>query len=216
MTTIIGEGCDAQNARVLASGGKLVNCPKETPWGQAQQRTKIADGIWSASCAGHGGIWISEERRAAMPDVLRDFKTFAGFDWFEEDQDWAVVALAFPEHFNEHVRYTAWRCLFEIEGDNELRLQFLATPFGQAALAAKQSYFEANRLKFTVGASSTSGNGWTVSAHTLDRSKSITFETGKECFDPQEPFTTDDLDRLGYKWSLDRLGYKWRANENTV
>lgn len=34
-----------------------------------------------------------------MPRVLREIKPFAGLGWYEEDCDWAIVALAFPQFF---------------------------------------------------------------------------------------------------------------------
>jgi hypothetical protein len=36
-----------------------------------------------------------------MPKALREFKPFAGPNWYEEDCDWAIVALAFPQFFPE-------------------------------------------------------------------------------------------------------------------
>lgn len=64
-----------------------------------QTLTEIAPGIISVSTAGHGGIWLSPERRADMPAQYRSVPTFAGGDWYEEDCDWSLVALSFPEHF---------------------------------------------------------------------------------------------------------------------
>jgi len=34
-----------------------------------------------------------------MPGPLRHFQPFAGANWYEEDCDWCIVALAFPEFF---------------------------------------------------------------------------------------------------------------------
>jgi hypothetical protein len=36
-----------------------------------------------------------------MPKPLRDFKPWAGPNWYEEDCDWSIVALAFPQFFPE-------------------------------------------------------------------------------------------------------------------
>lgn len=78
----------------------------ETPWGIAQHVTEIAPGIVSYSTASHGGIHLSDERVAEMPEALRDFIPFGGPQrgpgrWFEEDCGWSVVALAFPQFFTE-------------------------------------------------------------------------------------------------------------------
>ena len=72
---------------------------KSTPWGAAQTSKTIAEGIVSYMTASHGGILISDQRRESMPDHLRSIPTFAGGNWYEEDCDWAIVALAFPVHF---------------------------------------------------------------------------------------------------------------------
>lgn len=65
-----------------------------TPWGAAQSATTIADGIVSVSTASHGGIWVSEARRQAMPAAFR----LEG-EWYEEDCEWALVAASFPDAF---------------------------------------------------------------------------------------------------------------------
>lgn len=71
----------------------------ETPWGESQTCETIAPGIISVSTAGHGGFMISQSRRDAMPEEIRRINTFAGGNNYEEDCDWALVALAFPECF---------------------------------------------------------------------------------------------------------------------
>ena len=70
-----------------------------TPWGKADGSKVIADGIVAYHTPSHGGLWISDERRTQMPDELRNIPTFAGGNWYEEDCDWAIVALAFPQYF---------------------------------------------------------------------------------------------------------------------
>lgn len=77
-----------------------------TPWGPAQHVTEIAPGIVSYSTASHGGIHLSDERIAEMPLALQEFVPFGGPQpgpgrWFEEDCDWSVVAVAFPQFFAE-------------------------------------------------------------------------------------------------------------------
>lgn len=71
----------------------------ETPWGPSQTSEEIAPGIVRHNTASHGGYYLSPERVAEMPMALRSFKPFAGSNWYEEDCDWAVVALAFPQFF---------------------------------------------------------------------------------------------------------------------
>ena len=69
-----------------------------TPWGVPDSVRCIAAGIWWVSTPSHGGYWLSPDRLAAMPEPFKVLKTFGsvGPQWFEEDCDWAIVALAFP------------------------------------------------------------------------------------------------------------------------
>lgn len=74
--------------------------PKHSPWGYIQDATQIAPGIWSVSTSGHGGFMISDERLAAMPEMLRDVAHVCGSPKsFEEDCEWSLVVLAFPDEF---------------------------------------------------------------------------------------------------------------------
>lgn len=60
-----------------------------TPWGSIQTYTRIAEGVISVSTAGHGGIWLSDERIAQLPD---HYEPFTGTRrWAEEDEDGALV-----------------------------------------------------------------------------------------------------------------------------
>lgn len=65
---------------------------KKTPWGAPQYHTVVADGVVMYSTAGHGGVHLSRKRQAQMPFPLRLDRP-----WYEEDCDWARVALAFPD-----------------------------------------------------------------------------------------------------------------------
>jgi hypothetical protein len=56
-----------------------------SPWGRIQTVTKVADGFWFVDTAGHGGLKLSRQRQAAMPDYLR-----CENGWYEEDCDWAI------------------------------------------------------------------------------------------------------------------------------
>lgn len=73
--------------------------PTYTPWGKPDSMEKIAPGIVRFHTPSHGGYWLSPERVAEMPKPLREFKPFAGPNWYEEDADWSIVALAFPHLF---------------------------------------------------------------------------------------------------------------------
>ena len=69
-----------------------------TPWGAPDTQTVIAEGIIAVSTPSHGGIWISPERFAEMPEPLRKC-SFTKDNWFEEDCSWCAVALTWPKFF---------------------------------------------------------------------------------------------------------------------
>lgn len=76
-----------------------MNAPTRSPWGTVEHCTKVAEGIWSVSTSGHGGIKLDRERNAKVPKGARR----AG-GWYEEDCEWCLVALVFPEAFKEAER----------------------------------------------------------------------------------------------------------------
>ena len=81
--------------------------PRHTPWGDIHDQREHAPGIVNVSTAGHGGFWLSAERLAEFRAVFPDFDPYAGEPWFEEDEDWAVVVLAFPDMFDDESTWTA-------------------------------------------------------------------------------------------------------------
>ena len=69
-----------------------------TPWGQSQSQATWAPGIIDYSTAGHGGVGLSKERQAELPDWARINNWVGTHQWWEEDEDWCVPFLAFlPE-----------------------------------------------------------------------------------------------------------------------
>ena len=75
--------------------------PTSTPWGAAQSSRQIARGITYYSTARHGGILVTPRMVAKMPEPIRSIIPFAGPGAYEEDCDWALVALAFPEYWGD-------------------------------------------------------------------------------------------------------------------
>ena len=65
-----------------------------SPWGEIQHRTTLAEGIVAVSTAGHGGIWLSPERRLQLPKGARQIaSTYCQKPaWWEEDCE-AMVPL---------------------------------------------------------------------------------------------------------------------------
>lgn len=73
-----------------------------TPWGQAQTATKYGRGVVYYSTAGHGGFHLSPKMNAEVPDYLRTASAYAitkDKGWYEEDCEWAFVAVSLPDLF---------------------------------------------------------------------------------------------------------------------
>lgn len=70
--------------------------PVSTPWGKPQSCNELAEGILSISTAGHGGFKLDRKHNAQVNALWRK----AG-GWYEEDCEWAIVAITFPKLFNE-------------------------------------------------------------------------------------------------------------------
>ncbi|WP_239806093.1 DUF7007 domain-containing protein [Croceicoccus hydrothermalis] len=68
--------------------------PSCSPWGAIQQADQLIPGAWLVSTATHGGILLSDERQAAMPDALRITEPA-----YEEACDWSLPILAFQDEF---------------------------------------------------------------------------------------------------------------------
>jgi hypothetical protein len=90
-----------------------------TPWGAAQGATAYAEGIVEYATASHGGFHLSPVRNAAVHPTLR-----SEGGWYEEDCDWAAVAITFPDLFTGFERRCAettlkdwfpdaWEAIFE-------------------------------------------------------------------------------------------------------
>ena len=73
-----------------------------SPWGAIQEQRPITDDIISVSTASHGGLYVSFEFLEQMPEFMRS-TPYSGGNWFEEDCDWSLVAVCFPEHFKPDV-----------------------------------------------------------------------------------------------------------------
>ena len=74
--------------------------PNHSPWGPVQHAKMIAEGLWSVSTASHGGFYALDGVIAQMPEDLASIRTpYSNFPWYEEDCDWAILAVALPQYF---------------------------------------------------------------------------------------------------------------------
>jgi len=77
--------------------------PRNTPWGTPTEIVQIAVGIVSYRVRDLGGYFVAAAQALLMPEALRSAGKFATGEaeglWFEAGEQWALVVLAFPEHF---------------------------------------------------------------------------------------------------------------------
>lgn len=60
-----------------------------TPWGSINTYHRLADGIYTVDTPGHGGLWLSDERMAELPE---HYEPYTGTRrWAEEDEDAPLV-----------------------------------------------------------------------------------------------------------------------------
>ncbi len=64
---------------------------------QSQLAMIYAEGVVSHSTATHRGIHLSSDRNKRVDVALR-----ADGGWYEEDAEWAIVAITFPDLFTSH------------------------------------------------------------------------------------------------------------------
>ena len=71
----------------------------------------IAPGLVSCSTPGHGGFWLSPDRWNHLCTLFPGFDGYAPDQWLEEDLDWSLAALAWPELFSAHAVRNAVRSI---------------------------------------------------------------------------------------------------------
>jgi Domain of unknown function (DUF7007) len=168
----------------------------DTPWGPAQDKRPIGEGIVCYSTASHGGYYVPPEKLAEMPAGFAD-GLWAGPGWFEEDQDWALVALAFPHLFDDYAVY----CAVETGRSDYLgakcRAWLTQDPRGRLVDTRAAEFFRHNRDKYRIGGMSTAGKGWKCHATTLDGSRSLWFESAEYPRTRGPLFTVDEIEAAG-------------------
>lgn len=95
----------AENARELrALDRREFHSRETTPWGLSQGATLYGEGVVFHSTASHGGFHLSEERNTLVDHRLQKHN-----GWYEEDAEWAIVAMTFPDLFTNLERRSAYQ-----------------------------------------------------------------------------------------------------------
>ena len=82
-----------------------------SPWGKPDFVKDIGAGILRIDTPSHGGYFIPPQLNALVPAAWRmaSFNQQGRRGWYEEDCDWALVALTFPTTFPAHAAEHARR-----------------------------------------------------------------------------------------------------------
>jgi hypothetical protein len=141
-----------------------------------------------------------------MPAALRAIVPFAhrnGYTegnmprWYEEDCDWAIVALAFPDDFDDFAVLAAVETQSGEFGKQLAREYLEHHPSGRAVARRAYAFRRANADKFRDhGGMSGDGGSWTMWAENLGRTVRLSAEFPRV---PALPtlFTKADIERLG-------------------
>lgn len=78
-----------------------------TPWGISQTEKEIADGILDVTTAGHGGMRISADRWTELIKTIPNVESWTGKGWLEEDCDWALAVMTWPDLFSPRLCWYA-------------------------------------------------------------------------------------------------------------
>ena len=72
-----------------------------SPWGKVQHTTPVASGIVFLETASHGGYYLTPDQNERISLVWRkaSFNGNGLRGFYEEDCDWSMVCLAFPDLF---------------------------------------------------------------------------------------------------------------------
>lgn len=137
----------------------------QTPWGEAQCVSTIAQGIVSVSTASHGGLWISAARWIELCDRFPGFVPCAGQpQWLEEDCDCCLAPILWPDEFEpEFLRSAILMVLSGALGPRFASVKsYLHTPAGQLLVNAVREWESINAAKWESGGMHGDSKGWTV------------------------------------------------------
>lgn len=71
-----------------------------TPWGKADDKDVIADGIVFYSTPSHGGFKVNTKQNQAIPEAFRNAD-----GWYEEDCEALKVIYSFPWLFQQTIDF---------------------------------------------------------------------------------------------------------------
>ncbi len=116
-----------------------------TPWGKPDSQKTIAKGIVSYTTSSHGGIYVAPSLNVQIHEAWRSKS-----GWYEEDCEWAIVAVTFQQYFKPEQIDSAINTLknwfpdeYEIVAGEKLTAE-------ESSRRAESEFLEANKDKYIV------------------------------------------------------------------
>lgn len=116
-----------------------------TPWGGSQMAVIYAEGIVAHATASHGGFHLSPERNAKVHRALR-----RQVPWYEEDAEWAIVAISFPDLFTTRERSAADKTIRDTWPAAWEEIRGLPLAEGESWARDRAAFNAAHALDFVV------------------------------------------------------------------
>ena len=116
-----------------------------TPWGPSQTRRLYADGVEFVTTESHGGFILDEAKNAVIDE---EWRSRGGF--YEEDEQWAIVAFHFPELFTTREKRMAEDTLKNWQPDVWMRLTGRTLSTSESFVLGQRAFRDANMANFVV------------------------------------------------------------------
>lgn len=171
--------------------------PRHTPWGNSDDETKVADGLWSVSTPSHGGIWMSAARRAEYRAIFNDiWDAVPDGPWLEEDEQWEYAALAWPREMRPAAVFFAVR-------SKHPRIEEWHAKNPEPRRVAAEFVAQHGR-DYYKGGGGTNGSGWDFRFYRVDGEGKREVRTKDYPTSANGLFTEAELDALSVELTLVR------------
>lgn len=161
----------------------------KTPWGESQTVEQIAEGIMQVTTARHGGIKLDRKRNAQVPAYMR-----RPGGWYEEDCEWSIVGVTFPEFFQVgHLKASMEMLMNWNPGYSEKRFGIKVTP-EMSWKRKEEEFYQKTADKLVVISASSQGEGL-VECYAIiggNQNRNTHFHTGRTFLIPSEKYQARD------------------------
>ena len=175
-----------------------------TPWGQSNDQKEYAPGIVFYGTPSHGGFHLGRTRQATVKRIFPTFSPYAGGPWYEEDEDWRLVVVVFPEYFpagEVHQAVEAVRLAVEREPAGQWQqvqawLENWDSLFSKGAKAIAEAWHNENARNYVRGGMSCGAGikGWAVNFYRVGDNQATTVLMDE--YPKKETYTPEELDAI--------------------